>query len=165
MAEGGKVGKTGTERLRAKPWDEMGRCGSEGEKGAMENYEVWREGEQEAEKQSVSGNREHRALVKVLTKLVTKHLYALLSCVPMDHWGAFGEGPPERQGGSCSWPHCGWVGWLQEIISAHILILQRAETEARRGEVMCPGCQGRCWQSSGGIKCNLGSEDLALNLS
>lgn len=91
------MGKPGTERLRAKHQDEMGRCGSEGEKGAVENYEIWREGEREAEKQSVSGIGEDRALVKVLTKLVTKHLYALLSCVPVDRWGTLGRAPPEAE--------------------------------------------------------------------
>lgn len=67
----------------------------EGEKGAMENCEAWREGEGEPEKQSLSGNREDRGLVKVFTKVVAKHLYALLSCDPVDHWGALGWVPPE----------------------------------------------------------------------
>lgn len=71
----------------------------------MESYEVWREGEREAEKQSVSGNGEHRALVKVLTKLVTNHLYAPLSCVPVDHLGGcFGEGPPRGRVGPAPGP-------------------------------------------------------------
>lgn len=37
--------------------------------------------EREVEKQSISDNRENGDLAKVCTKLATKHLHALLSCV------------------------------------------------------------------------------------
>lgn len=56
----------------------------EGDKGAMENCEIWREGEREPEKESISGNREDRGLVTTFTKLVTKHLYVLQNCVSVD---------------------------------------------------------------------------------
>lgn len=75
-------------------------------------------------------------LVKVFTKLVTKHLYVLLSYVPVDHWAALGWAPPEA----------GWVLllaplWLQQIISAKLLLLQTAETGLQRGSDV-PGVPG-----------------------
>lgn len=41
---------------------------------------VWREGEKEQKEQSISDNREKEDVARMFTKLVTKHLYALLSC-------------------------------------------------------------------------------------
>lgn len=40
---------------------------------------VWREGEKEQKKQPISDNREKEDVARMFTKLVTKHIYALLS--------------------------------------------------------------------------------------
>lgn len=79
----------------------------EGEKGAMENCEVWREGEREPEKQSISGNRED-GFGEGVYEIGHKAFMCTAKLCPCRSLGSFGVGPPEA----------GWVLLLAPLCLA-----------------------------------------------
>lgn len=139
----------------------------EGEKGTREDHGARREGEREQEKQSVSVNTANGDLAKVFTKVATKHCVCFAElCVCRPLWGV-GRGLWACRGhaeAGCGLllAHC---SWLQKIIGANPLILQKEETGPERGSDGPTVTGTFTGKSSGSTKWDLESKDLALNFS